>query len=84
MFGHPKLEYWLDTQFSEDLVDCKLSEKGIEQCKEASKNAREMDFTKIVVSPLRRTMETAYYIFKDHPNWKTMEVIVEPIIREKI
>ena len=84
MFGHPKLAYWLDTQFSQDLIDCKLSEKGIEQCQEASKHAREMDFTQIVVSPLRRTMETAYYVFKDHPNFKKMKVVVEPIIREKI
>jgi hypothetical protein len=43
-----------------------------------------MDFTKIVVSPLRRTMETAYYVFKDHPNFKKMKIVVEPIIREKI
>ena len=84
MFGHPKLAYWLDTQFSRDLIDCKLSEKGIEQCKEASKYAKEMDFTQIVVSPLRRTMETAYYVFKDHPNFKGMKVVVEPLIREKI
>ena len=36
------------------------------------------------MSPLRRTVETAYYIFKDHPQIKGMKFIVEPRIREKI
>ena len=29
-------------------------------------------------------METAFYIFKDHPNIKGMKFVVEPMIREKI
>lgn len=33
---------------------------------------------------MRRTIETAYYIFKDHPDIKEMKFIVDPRIREKI
>ena len=33
---------------------------------------------------MRRTLETAYFIFKDHPNFKTMQFIVNPDLREKI
>jgi hypothetical protein len=29
-------------------------------------------------------METAYHIFKDHPNWQNLNFVVEPLIREKI
>ena len=29
-------------------------------------------------------METAYYIFKDHPNIENIKFVVEPLIREKI
>jgi len=36
------------------------------------------------VSPLRRTLETAYYTFKDHPNFKQLQFIVHPQLREKI
>lgn len=50
----------------------------------ASKHASEIDFKVIFVSPLRRTLETAYYTFKDHPNFKKMRVIISPLIREKI
>ena len=37
-----------------------------------------------MISPMRRTLETAYFIFKDHPNFKTMQFIVNPDLREKI
>ena len=33
---------------------------------------------------MRRTLETAYHIFKEHPNIKNMRVVVEPKAREKI
>lgn len=33
---------------------------------------------------MRRTLETAYWIFKDHPNWPQMEVTLLPDLREKL
>ena len=29
-------------------------------------------------------METAYYTFKDHPNFKNIRFVVNPLLREKI
>jgi broad specificity phosphatase PhoE len=36
----------------------------------------------IIVSPLRRALETAYYTFKDHPNFKNITVVLDPDLRE--
>ena len=36
----------------------------------------------ILVSPLKRALETAYLIFKDHLNFKNIKVIVDPNLRE--
>ena len=33
---------------------------------------------------MRRCIETAYYMFKDHPNFKEMVFKVNPLLREKI
>lgn len=38
----------------------------------------------VFVSPLRRALETAYFMFKDHPNFKTIKFVVHPHIREPI
>ena len=38
----------------------------------------------ILVSPLRRSLQTAYLIFKDHPNFKDILVIVDPHLREQM
>jgi len=36
------------------------------------------------VSPLRRALQTAYLLFKDHPNFNNIEVIIDPNIRETL
>ena len=36
----------------------------------------------IVVSPLRRTLQTAYHLFKDHPNFNNIKVVINPDVRE--
>jgi hypothetical protein len=33
---------------------------------------------------MRRTLETAYHTFKEHPNFNQMQVVLNPDIREKI
>lgn len=74
---------FLDIAYSEDLIDSPLSDKGIQQCIEASHYSNQVNFTEIWVSPLRRAMQTAYYMFRDHPN-KYLQFKVKPILREKI
>ena len=38
----------------------------------------------IIVSPLKRTLETAYQMFKEHPNFENIQVILDPDLREHI
>ena len=42
------------------------------------------NFKTLFVSPMRRTVETAYHIFRSHPNFREMEFIIHPDLREKI
>ena len=37
----------------------------------------------ILVSPLMRAVETAYYVFKDHPNFASCKFILDPVLRER-
>ena len=53
-----------------DLLDCPLSDLGIKQCEDASAMANSLTNIKTVfISPLRRAMQTAHLLFKDHPNF---------------
>lgn len=61
-------------------IDACLSEKGEIQCKENKMHLPNLK--QILVSPLRRTLQTAYLLFKDHPDFKDIEVIIYPNIRE--
>jgi hypothetical protein len=45
---------------------------------------RPYKFSTVFVSPLRRTIETAYYMFREHPNFETMTFVLNPTLREKI
>ena len=36
------------------------------------------------MSPMQRTLQTAYYMFKNHPNFNSMKFIVLPELREKL
>lgn len=36
-----------------------------------------------MVSPMRRTLETTYHCFKNHPNFSKLTIVVNPWIREK-
>ena len=38
----------------------------------------------VFVSPLRRALETAYYLFKNHPNFLNIIFILDPDIREHL
>lgn len=38
----------------------------------------------IFVSPLRRTLETAFHVYKTHPNFENIRFIILPLIRESL
>ena len=43
-----------------------------------------MNFSIIFVSPMRRALETAYLILREHPNFQNMRFVVHPDLREKL
>ena len=78
------LERWLQVYGNDKYIDSQLTQQGIKQCEDASEHVNKIDFKYLFVSPLRRTIETTYYTFRNHPNWKTMDIILHPLLREKI
>ena len=49
--------------FDKEFRDVRLSDTGKEQCIKAKEGLKEMNIHSILMSPLRRAIETAYYIF---------------------
>jgi broad specificity phosphatase PhoE len=71
--------YW-ENSAAEKLTDAVLSSKGRHQCRQD--RAQMTDFTLVVVSPLRRTFETAYLLFQTK-NASTPSFIVHDLCRER-
>ena len=65
-------------------INSSLSKRGIEECELASFKADEImtHLSMILVSPLKRNYQTAYEIFKHHPNFSKVKVMVVPDLRE--
>mmetsp|Transcript_2928 Transcript_2928/g.4970 ORF Transcript_2928/g.4970 Transcript_2928/m.4970 type:complete len:93 (+) Transcript_2928:256-534(+) len=38
----------------------------------------------VLVSPLRRCLQTAYYLFCEHPNFEKVKFILDPNLREHL
>lgn len=64
--------------------DCKLSEKGLAECENLQEIANALNVHTVFVSPMRRTLLTAYHVFKNHPNFDSIKFIVCPLMREKL
>lgn len=75
---------WVDSAFHYDYIDCQLTQKGIEQSELAGIHASKINFKEVWVSPLRRALESAFHIFKDHPSFNEISFKVKPMLREKI
>ena len=78
---HPS---YFDIYSKLSILDSPLSPLGISQCMKASSLASMVNVGIVYISPLRRAIETAYFMFKDHPNFKNIKFIIHPIIRENI
>jgi len=69
-------------RLSKDFIDCSLHKYGVLQAKLSQKIVNEIDFAVVFVSPLRRAMQTSYYLFETHPNRTNIRFIVLPLVRE--
>lgn len=66
------------------LRDWKLSELGLQQCKDLQEVANQLDVHTVYVSPMQRALLTAYHVFKDHPHFDSIRFIVWPPLREML
>ncbi|CAI2375142.1 unnamed protein product [Moneuplotes crassus] len=74
----------LKIQYDEKHRDTPLSEFGIQQAKNASKYAKDLDVDLVLISPLKRTIQTAYYLLRNHPNKEKINYVIHPGIREHL
>ena len=66
------------------LINAHLCEDGINQAKELQKVFNNIEIEEIYVSPLYRTLQTAYYIFENHPKKENIIIKIHPLITEII
>ncbi|CAI2374853.1 unnamed protein product [Moneuplotes crassus] len=79
-YGQEILDFWHDDNYR----DSPLSEFGIEQCKYASQFADKLDIDMVLISPLRRTLQTAHYVLRNHPQKEEIKYVIHPGIREHV
>ena len=66
----------------EHQLESGLSQKGWQECSNKSNTANQLDIEIVLVSPLRRSLETAYCMLKDHPNFSQIKFILTPDSKE--
>jgi len=69
-----------DQRYREDLIDPSLTQKGEQQTEKAHEQLKSKPITLVLVSPLRRTLQTAQRIFESHP--LKPKFVVVPMLRE--
>ena len=74
------LNLFLDDKY----IDAPLTDFGIEQCLYASKIANQIEFDTVFVSPLKRAIQTAYYLLNSHHDFDKIKFVMHPGIREHI
>lgn len=72
-----------DIRFSSKFLDCEITENGKTQCQTASKQLEEVDIKYVIVSPMRRALQTCENTLSANSSSKP-EVIVYPFIFEKM
>lgn len=64
--------------------DTELSDFGVAQSEYASRIATKLDIGTVIMSPLRRAVQTTYYFIKKHKNFNNINFILHPDLREHI
>jgi broad specificity phosphatase PhoE len=75
-------EFWEDPEvkFDQKLIDCYLTEKGIEQAKKGETDFSKKNIKMVLCSPLKRCIITALTIFKNHKD--KPKILLHPLLRE--
>ena len=64
--------------------DAELSESGFKQCEKVQDFFNDQKVHTVLISPLRRALQSAYHIFKVHPNFNEIRFVLVPKMREII
>jgi len=72
----------LSVKYDPSLMDCGISEKGFTQCNNSKLIVQNLNIKIVIVSPLKRALQTCYETFKDHIN--KPKIIVLPVFREML
>jgi broad specificity phosphatase PhoE len=63
-------------------MDIGLTDEVIAECSERAKMLEKIDFRIVYISPMKRTIQTAYYLFRNHSNTKNNKIrfIIHPLL----
>ena len=65
-----------------NLLDSELSEEGIKEGEKFSEFYNKFKIEEIYVSPLYRALQSAYYLFKNHPQKDNIVIKIHPLLTE--
>ena len=65
-------------------IDSPINKKGEQQALDASIKLQNLNIEIIYISPLYRCLQTAFFLFKNHPNKKNLKIVVHPLLTEVV
>ena len=65
-------------------IDSPVNKKGEQQAIDASQKLKKLNIEIVYVSPLYRCLQTAFLLFKNHPNKKNIKLVVHPLLTEVV
>ena len=71
-------------KFDINYLDGHLNSNGEKQAENSSDKFNNIDIEAIYVSPLYRTLESAFILFKNHPKKDNIQLIVHPLLTEVV
>lgn len=78
------LSFTIDVIFIYIKIFIVILEKSIEQWERKQKILNELEIKLCFVSPLRRTLQTAYLMLYNHPNFENIKFVIVPMMKEHI
>ena len=64
--------------------DCSLADVGIKEWEEMLKSIKDLNVYTVFISPLLRSVQTAYHLFKGHPKFESIRFVIVPKAREAL
>ncbi|KAM9328638.1 fructose-2,6-bisphosphatase TIGAR B [Pholidichthys leucotaenia] len=80
---HGETQYNRDKLLQGHGVDTPLSETGVQQAEAVGQYLRDITFNRVFVSNLQRAVHTAEIILRNNTHCSGMEMIMEPLLKEK-